>query len=198
MKQLALLFLVLFFSKNITSQTTIEQSKIDSLKKYKMIHMSGLDITTSTVYTSGANAGKTVGGTARSLIVDFKIGEVGSWKSVGKKGKNIYEIIKNDALALKEYENSRMHLRKKKLYNVLEWVSYPIGLGSAIPLSIGAENFEDEGVNGLLVGGIIGVVVGLTSIVIFKKLTDKEMDRWAESLVNAAQVYNENLVKNLK
>jgi len=99
-----------------------------------------------------------------------------------KNGKKLREIIKNDSSALKYFDEAYMHRRKKKLYNRLEYLGYAVAVGSAIPLFIGGDRFEDDGVNALLVGGIIGEVAAWAGIWKFHRLTDDEMDNWGEAI----------------
>ena len=191
----SIFILILLISKNFKCQTSVNETQIDSIKKYKLIYTAFTEIFSTTINNS---TGKSLGGTSRSMSIDFKVGIDGSWKNIGKKGKKLRKIIKNDSTAMKYFNEAYLHLKKKRLYNSLEYLGYVVAVGSAIPLFMGGDRYEDEGVTPLLVAGIIGEVTAFAGIWKFHNLTDNEMDKWKLCISKAIDIYNENLIKDKK
>jgi len=81
----SIFLLILLVSKNFKSQTTGNETQIDSIKKYKLIYTGYTEIYSTTINNS---TGKSIGGTSRSMSIDFKVGIDGSWKNIGKMERN--------------------------------------------------------------------------------------------------------------
>ena len=102
-------------------------------------------------------------------------------------------ILKSDTEAYAELQRAyKVHLRKKRICNILEYAGYAITLASAAFLFVGLDNYEADGVNGFLIGGGIGVVAGITDIVGFYILTEKHMDAFSKSIQKSISIYNKN------
>ena len=184
-----LLAMLLLLFTNCFSQVLLNQDEVAEIKKNKWLLVSTQEKHSSTTFSNGKT-----NGTSRSISINFRIGEDGILQNIGKRGKNLKSVIQNDAEALAELTKAYNHLSKKRLYNTLEFVCYAGIIGAAIPLFIGLDNYEDEGINGLIVGGGIGVVASFGGILGFKHLTDKEMDKWRECIFNSIDIYNKNLI----
>ena len=187
-----ILFLI-FLSVNGFSQDTIKPStKLDSIKKYELIYTYITETKTFTKYEtqSGEKKGST---STRGIFIDFKVGEDGRIQNIGRKGRNLMLILKSDTEAYAELQRAyKVHLRKKRICNTLEYVGYAITLASAAFLFVGLDNYEVDGVNGFLIGGGIGVVAGITDIVGFYILTEKHMDAFSKSIQKSISIYNKN------
>lgn len=198
MKYFGLTLFLLFLVSIQTSAQTYQQ-KLDSIKKYHLIYATKFETQSTTTYysqSSGAYKGKT---SARGISIDFHQGIDGPLKTLKKKGKYLKQIIQNDPDALAEFNRAyKVHLRKKRICNFIEFFGYAVVAGSAIALFIGLDNYETDGVTAPVVIGGTGVVAGFTGIVVFKKLTDKHMDAFAASIQNSISIYNENLLNKIK
>ncbi|MCD6068261.1 MAG: hypothetical protein K0S33_3087 [Bacteroidetes bacterium] len=185
-----LLNIVLFSQTN----TPAYAAKLDSITKNKFIFS-----TVSETYSSShsTNGGLT-GGTARGISVYFHVGRDGYLQNIGRKSKNLLKAIKDDPEAVAELNNAKKHLRKKRLYNTLEYVSYAVTLGGAITLFVGLDKREDTGESGLAAGGGVLTAAGFGGIIGFHRLTDKEMDSWRDSIKKAVEIYNQNLLAKIQ
>jgi hypothetical protein len=193
-----ILFLILLYFKGFSQDTIKSSIKLDSIKKYELIY-SYLTVTQSfTNYET--QSGKKKGSTsARGIFIDFRVGLEGPIKNIGRRGKSLEKIIKNDAEAYKEFNIAyKVHLRKKRIFNTLEYFGYVIAAGSAVALFIGADNYETDGITGLAIAGGAGVVIGFVDILGFHKLTDNEMDKFSASIQKAINIYNNNLITKTK
>jgi hypothetical protein len=193
-----ILFFFLLISLKSFSQSVSYEQKLDSLKKYHLINTYSQEtISTTNYYTS---SGSRIGSaTARGIFIDFRVGIDGPIKNIGHKGKSLLNIIKNDPEALAELNKAyKVHLRKKRVCNVLEVVGYVVIAGGAAALFLGLDNYGDEGVTPAAVIGGVGVIGGLTEIIVFHKLTDKHMDAFSESIQRSIQIYNNNLIAKIK
>lgn len=177
---------------NITRNATL-----DSIKKFVFIYPIVREHKTSTTYQdfSGNNKGSTK---TRGISIDFKIGVDGPIQNIGKRGKNLKEVIEDDPEALSEFNSAfKVHLRKKKIWNSLEYLGYVVAFGSAVVLFVGLDSYETDGVTGTAAAGGIGVAAGFTSVVVFYKLTEKEMDAYRDSILKSIEIYNRNKLKLL-
>jgi hypothetical protein len=203
--------IILFFGfcyVSCFSQDTTEifKIKLDSIKKTKYIFSNISETSSSSsknsikAGTSGNSIGdKTLaGGSARGISIAFTVGTDGYFQGLGRNSKNLKEAIKTDPEALAELIKANMHLKKKKMYHTLEYFSYALTVGAAISLFIGLDDYKEVGVSGPLVAGSIGVAGGFSSIIIFKKKTDKHMDAWEEHIKKSIEIYNQNLITKIK
>lgn len=180
------LFFLFSFSQN--------DLKLDSTLRSRLIYATSTEVFSSTSFRNSST-----GASARGLAVDFRVGPDGYYQTAGRRGKSLKAIFKDDPEALTELRRAyKVHLRKKRICNTLEYISYGVIVGSVIPFFIGLDDYETEGVTGLVVGGGIGVVAGFAGVLIFKKRTDKHMDDWRESVLRSISIYNNNLIKNYK
>ena len=191
--------LFILFPLNIVAQDMgVPNNKLDSVKKYQLIYTFITETKSFTTYETqtGQNKGST---SARGIFIDFRVGEEGPIKNIGRKGKSLMAIIKDDTEASAELNRAyKVHLRKKRICNILEFAGYGIVLISAVPLFIGLDDFETEGVTPLLVGGGIGVVAGCADILGFYMLTEKHMDAFSASIQKSISIYNKNLINKNK
>lgn len=189
-------FLILCTTLNFFSQDKKGlDARTDSIKKYHIIYTTLTESYTSSNFGSSGLSG----GTARGIFIDFRVGLEGPMKNIGRRGKSLEKIIKNDIEAYKEFNTAyKIHLRKKRLFNILEYLGYVIATGSAVALFIGADNYETNGVTGLAIAGGAGVLIGFVDILGFHKLTDNEMDEFTASIVKSINIYNSNQLKNIK
>lgn len=195
----ALTLLLLFFSFSTFAQTAdqIRTAKRDSVKKYHCIFTYVQETISTTNYSSNGQAKGS--SSARGIFIDFRVGEDGPIKNIGRKGKSLENVIKNDPEAYAEFKKAyKVHLRKKKICNALEYVGYAVIVGGAISLFVGLDNYETDGVTPPAVIGGVGVVGGLTQIIVFHKLTDKHMDAFSKSIQESIQIYNANLLAKIK
>lgn len=193
-----LLYLILFSLNSVAQDTIVSNIKLDSIKKYHLIYTFVTETRTSTKYQnqSGANKGST---STRGIFLDFRVGEDGPIKNIGRKGKSLMAVIKNDPEASAELNRSyKVHLRKKRICNILEFAGYGIVLVAAVPLFMGLDDFETEGITPLLVGGGIGVVAGCADVIGFYMLTEKHMNAFSESIQKSISIYNKNLLAKIK
>jgi hypothetical protein len=203
-----IILLTVFLYVNCFSQNTtnVFNARLDSIKKTKYIYSNISEISSSTTknsYTPGQPentiGNKTLaGGSARGITIAFTIGTDGYFQGLGRKSKNLKDAVKTDPEAIAELMIANKHLKKKKLYHTLEYCSYALTACAAISLFFGLDEYKDDGASGLLVAGSIGVVGGFSSIVVFKKKTDKHMDAWKEHIKKTIDIYNENLISKIK
>ena len=174
------------------------QNKIDSVKKYHIIYSLRQDVT-STEITKSTSSTPGYSSTSRGISFDFHIGVDGPLQSISTaKAKNLEKIIKNDPEAYAEFKNALVHIRKKRINNLFEYISYVGLIGSFFPLTYSLVTYQDNGITGLTIGSGVGLVVSLAGTVIFNKATDKQMDKWAESIEKSIQIYNKNLLAKIK
>jgi len=196
--RLYLLYLIVFSLNSVAQDTIVSNIKLDSIKKYHLIYTFVTETRTSTEYEN--QAGQSKGSTStRGIFLDFRVGEDGPIKNIGRKGKTLMAIIKDDPEASAELQRAyKVHLRRKRICNILEFTGYGIVLVAAVPLFIGLDDFETEGVTPLLVGGGIGVVAGCADILGFYMLTEKHMNAFSESIQKSISIYNKNLLTKTK
>lgn len=191
-----LFFLGLFcFCGLFAQQETLNR---DSVIKNDLIYFMSNDIYSTTEWKTYAGESKG-SATSRSLILRFRIGKEGDIMNIGRKGKYLKQYLIKDPEAYAEFRRAyKVHLRKKRICNTLEYFSYAATTAGAIFLFIGLDNYEDDGITAPLVAGGAGVVAGFTGIYVFKSLTDKHMDAFAASLNKSVKIYNDNLLKKCK
>jgi hypothetical protein len=188
-----LLFSCYLFTQG-QSDSLRRQQRMDSIIKYHFIFNSTTDVSSVTSYQTfeGQGKGST---TTRSIDVDFRVGTEGWFQNIGRRGKNLKKVLQHDSEAMAELHKAyHVHLRKKRLFNTLEYISYPVALGSIAPLVFGI----DDSRPGLIAIGAVGVVAGWVGIYTFWQLTEKHMDAWKVSVNRAINIYNKNLLKNIK
>lgn len=197
MKKPIITFLLLCYSLFVCSQSdSLKRAKIDSIYNTKAIRFYTQQIYSTTVYKNASTNAPMGSATSRSLKFNFQVGD-DRIINIGRKSKNLREAIKDDPEAIAELNKAyKVHLRKKRINNTLEYVSYFVAFGSIVPLFIGADRDVDK-VNALSVGGGIGVVAGWAGIYYFKYRTDKHMDNFSASLSRSVQIYNANIYKKL-
>jgi hypothetical protein len=187
--------LLLLSIKSFSQDVKDLNLKIDSVKYFHLIYTTITENYTSTKF---ANSGLS-GGTARGIFIDFRVGIDGPIKNIGRRGKSLEKVIRNDPEAYKEFNMAyKVHLRKKRIYNALELFGYFVAASSAVALFVGADNYETEGITGIAIAGGAGVLIGFVDILGFHKLTDKEMDEFTASIVKSINIYNKNQLKNIK
>lgn len=196
--RLYILFLILFSLNSSAQDTIVSNIKLDSIKKYHLIYSFVTETKTSSQFKtqSGQNRGSA---SSRGIYLDFKVGVDGRIQNVGRRGKNLKSIFKDDPEASAELKRAyKVHLRKKRICNVLEFAGYAIVLAAAVPLFMGLDDYETDGVTPLLVGGGIGVVAGCADIVGFYMLTEKHIYAFSESIQKSIIIYNKNLLTKTK
>lgn len=192
------LFLILFSLDSVAQDTSVSNIKLDSIKKYHLIYSFVTETKTSSQFKtqSGQNRGSA---SSRGIYLDFKVGVDGRMQNVGRRGKNLKSIIKDDPEAFAELESAyKVHLRKKRICNLLEYSGYAVVLVSAAFLFTGMSDYESDGVTPLLVGGGIGVVAGCADIIGFYILTEKHMNAYSASIQKSISIYNQNLLTKIK
>ncbi len=190
------LLLLPFLTFSQTADQT-RAAKRDSVKKNHFIYTYLQETISTTNYSSNGQArGST---TSRGIFIDFRVGVDGPIKNIGRKCKSLENVIKNDPEAYAEFKKAyKVHLRKKRICNALEYIGYAVIVGGAISLFVGLDNYETDGVTTPAVIGGVGVVGGLTQIIVFHKLTDKHMDAFSKSIQETIQIYNTNLLAKIK
>ena len=194
------LIIVFFFSVFVIYSQTDSISrkiKIDSLYKFHLIHAFFTEsYSTTNYYKGGVGVGSA---TSRSMFFDFRVGIDGPIKNIGKRGKTLQKVLIADPIAHSECNKAyKVHLRKKRICNSLEFLGYATAIGSAIAVFVGLDNYEDNGVTPALVIGGVGVALSLTDIIVFKKRTDKHMDAFSNSIRQSILTYNQNLISKIK
>lgn len=188
-------WLIFLFLISASAQAQNDSLHKDSAYKSKCIYFYVYDVHSSSGYrnvSTNQNMGTT---SSRSITFYFKVGDEGAVTRLRKNGKNLKAAIASDPEALKEFNNGyNKHLRKKRIANVLEFVSYAVAFTSVVPLLIG---IDDEQPAKTVAGGV-GVVAGITGIYVFKQMTDRQMDKFRDSIVKSVEVYNANLKKQIQ
>lgn len=128
--------------------------------------------------------------------IDFHIGVIGKLQSMGKRGKKLLDVIKTDSEAVKEFNMAYKCARKKRLFNVLGAISVFVGVGSVVPLALGADD-DLNPINAVSISGGIGVVVGWGSFYYCHYKSGKYADEFDIKIKKSVSIYNNNL-KNKK
>ncbi len=188
----------LLFTLSTFSQTdSLLLAKKDSIYKSKAISFYSDEIYSTTIYKNTATNTAMGSATSRSIRFNFKVGN-NSVINIGRKGKNLRDALKDDHEAIAELNKAyKYHLRKKRINNTLEYVSYLVAFGSFVPFFIGITNDNDPA-NALTIGGGAGVVAGWVGIYYFKNRTNKHMDNFAYSLRRSVEIYNTNLFQKTR
>ena len=177
MKKIIFLFFLL------TKITVYSQDSIND----KHIYLKRTDVSSTTFYKGGGTT------SSKGTYLDFTVGVNGKLQNMGKRGKNLYEIIKSDPEAEKEFRIASKYLRKKRLCNVLEIVSIPVMIGSVIPIFIGGD--REDPLNAITVAGVAGAAVGVFGFYYCGYKTDKYMEKYFETIHSSINIYNNNLKK---
>lgn len=186
----------LLFTLSVFSQTdSLLLAKKDSIYNTRAIRFYADQVFSTTVYRD-FNTNVVMGSaSARSLKFNFQVG-TGNVINIGRRAKNLRLVLKDDPEAIAELNRAyTVHLRKKRVNNTLEYVSYFAAFGCIVPLFLGIDRDENNRVNALSVAGGTGVIAGWVGIYYFKNRTDKHMDAFSVSLQRSVQIYNANLLK---
>ena len=186
------LFLILSFKGYSQKDSLHLKYRRDSLINSKTIFLYNSEILNTVAYND-AGTGQYMGAArSRSIILHFRVGN-GYIKNLGKKGKNLKAVIETDTAAMTEFNRAYKHLRKKRIANAIEYLSYAIAIGAIVPIAIGP---GDD--NPMFVPGIGIAIIGLTGIVVSYIKTEREMDKFRDSIIKCMYIYNHNLKTSIK
>ena len=154
--------------------------------KRERINLNIEDKITTTTYTSGKVTQK------REVHMDFSVGD-GPYKNIGKKGKEIEKVLKQDPKAYEEFKNYISITKKIKTQNILRVTSFVAMLGGAVLIfSVGKVTSEEKNVPAIAAGGAIAVA-GLVGANVFNHKVDKNFEKAKEALAKSVEVYNNNI-----
>lgn len=131
---------------------------------------------------------------ARGIFFDFRMGIDGPIKNIGRRGKNLEKILKDDPAAMAEFRTAyKVHRRRKRLCDFLEYFGYAVAGGSAVALFAGLDKDAGSASPGVALGAA-GIVAGITEIIVFHKRSEKHTEAFVNSIAKSIQIYNTNLL----
>jgi len=195
-----LTFLIILSSLSVFSQVTdlVLQHKIDSIEKFELIYLNKETIkVTRTTSASGSTPGNSP--TSKSINFDFHVGADSPFKSIETaQAKNLEKIIMKDPEAYAEFKNAMVHLKKHRTNEIFKFVSYAGIVVCIFPFAGSMSELGENGVTGKTAASGAGILISFIGTIVFEKAANKHMDGWANSIVKSVQIYNENLIKNIK